>query len=133
VRERLTHFCPVCEGEPNDPFCYCNGTGGIKAADAKGFARGGEQVVELPLPPAEMPSPCFDCAFRAGSQERESCRTWAAIQQGIANDTPFYCHQGMLVGSRGEYVPLELDADGAPVGHPLCAGWLAARAKERAA
>lgn len=128
-----THFCPVCEGAADTAMCYCDGRGIVTAEEAKDFMADGMdavvEIVELPAPPAEMPRPCHDCAFGKGSEERASLKTWGAIMRGVAEGEPFWCHQGMATDCHGFYVPLDKDAAGRPVGHPICAGWLAERAR----
>lgn len=125
---RLDHVCPICEGAGDGP-CYCEGrTGLITAAAAAEFRADGVPVRALPPPPAEMRQPCVDCAFRDGSPERESGELQRLIENMAAGDvTPFHCHQGMHCRADGTYVPLETDARGLPIGHPVCAGWLLAR------
>lgn len=126
----LDHVCPICEGEGGQP-CYCDGRGAITAEQAMAIAADDPDPRWQPRPLSAPPFTgrrCDDCAFRAGSPERDrGLGTAAVLYEGLAigNDgAPFYCHQGMHHGARG-YVPLQQDARGAPIGHPICAGWLA--------
>lgn len=127
----LDHVCPICDGE-GDQICYCDGRGAITAEQAAAIAADDPdprwQPRPLPTPPRFTGQRCEDCAFRAGSPERDrGLGTAAELYEGLAlgNDgAPFYCHQGMHHGAQG-YVPRQRDARGAPIGHPICAGWLA--------
>lgn len=127
----LDHVCPICEGEGGQQ-CYCDGRGAVTAEQAMAIAADDPdprwQPRPLPAPPRFTGKRCEDCAFRAGSPERDrGLGTAAVLYEGLAigNDgAPFYCHQGMHHGARG-YVPRQQDARGAPIGHPICAGWLA--------
>ena len=83
---------------------------------------------------AARPARCHDCAFHEGSPEQaDAFGAWLAIQEGLAEGRPFYCHQGMPVDQRDHYCP-PTDAIGHPVGFPVCAGWAAAarRRQQRA-
>lgn len=123
----LDHVCPVCNGEGGASYeCICDGLGVIDEATA---VRLGEPIVKLAPPPTEMKARCVDCAFRPDSPEHENFRTMEGIMLSVVDDVPFYCHQGMHVTADGRYIPHNRDAKGAPVGHPVCAGWRAARAK----
>jgi hypothetical protein len=125
-----THICPICHGEAPDSLCPCEGRGIVAAAVAQSYAAHGLPIVPLPPLPTTapaMPSPCDDCAFRAGSPERDDPAVWAALQQHVTAGEPFFCHQGMHLTARGRYVPRDETAQGVPVGHPRCAGWDRAR------
>lgn len=95
---------------------------------------------QIPIPVR----PCADCAYRAGSPEREGRDGYGAdaddLERLAATETPFYCHDGMvyLIGlahpagvayspKLGDYRPpkqggVPYRADGSP--GFLCAGWL---------
>jgi hypothetical protein len=78
----------------------------------------------------KAPTPCHDCAFRKDSPEqgREMVQIMEALEGAMKGGkpfAPFYCHQGMPIDDKGEYCP-PLDARGAPIGFPLCAGWIQA-------
>lgn len=127
-----THLCLVCEGEAFDTLCVCDGRGIVPEALAREMAEQGctlRPLPPLPVTAAVMPAPCEDCAFRRGSPEREDPSAWAALQRSVADGKTFYCHQGMHLTARGRYVPRAEDAEGVPVGHPLCAGYVRARAQ----
>ena len=128
------HVCPICEGEGDSIrcYCYCDGLGVITAEQAAAIAADDPDPRwaprPLPPPPRFTGQRCADCAFRRGSPERKGGTAAELYQEMIcANggaDEPFYCHQGMHHGAQG-YVPRQRDARGAPIGHPICAGWLA--------
>lgn len=130
--EPLDHVCPCCNGagDTSSVECVCNGRGVITAELAREFAAI-EPTDPAWAPRALGPVPvfdgqrCHDCAFRPDSLERDG-RTAAQLYDQLARgnaDRPFFCHQGMHEGAQG-YVPRQRDADGAPIGHPVCAGWL---------
>lgn len=128
----LDHLCPVCEGEGDAQVCYCGGLGVITAAQAAGFAET-SAVENYPDPrwqarplapvPAFTGHRCGDCAFRPDSPERDGLTAGALYRRTQRRDAAFYCHAGMHHGEMG-YVPRQRDARGAPIGHPICAGWL---------
>lgn len=129
----LDHVCPICEGEGDSGhMCYCGGRGVITAEQAEAIAADDPDPRWRPRPLQEQPpftgQRCEDCAFRPDSPERDrGLGTATELYEGLAlgNDgMPFYCHQGMHHGAQG-YVPRQRDARGAPIGHPICAGWLA--------
>lgn len=122
---RMAYLCPVCDGEADDRLCYCDGRGMIDAESAAGWIADGFALRPVPTPPERMESPCHDCAFRRGSPERED-GTYSALLGLARIGMPFYCHQGMHETSDGRYIPLEQRGE-MPVGHPVCAGWQAAR------
>jgi hypothetical protein len=128
----LDHVCPICSGEGDtiSVGCYCGGLGVITAAQAASFAADdpAPEWQPQPLPPVPVftGKPCSDCAFRPDSLERDG-KSGAELYQQLAlgnRGEPFWCHQGMHHGARGS-VPRQRDARGAPIGHPICAGWLA--------
>jgi hypothetical protein len=125
---RKIFICPICGGDGDGP-CLCGGDGLIGEADAIAFQQQGLVVERLPDPPIDQPFMCHDCAFRGGSPEREMGHM-EHLMKLVADGKPFICHQGMHETKDGRYIPLERDHQGAPVGHPICAGWAAARAKE---
>jgi len=129
----LDHLCPICEGEgdPSTAYCYCDGLGVITAEQAAAIAADDPDPRwsprPLPLPPPFDGRRCSDCAFRADSLERDgatAAELYAQMTRSLGSDQPFFCHQGMHHGAQG-YVPRQRDARGAPIGHPICAGWLA--------
>lgn len=128
----LDHLCQVCEGEADNRECYCHGRGVITAEQATAFAVDDPdprwQPRSLPPVPAFTGQRCHDCAFRPDSQEREDTVSAAELYESLSyrNDgcEPFYCHQGMHHSASRGYVPRQTDARGAPIGHPICAGWL---------
>lgn len=70
-------------------------------------------------------APCHDCAFRKGSAEAGQ----EMLAKLAAQADPFHCHQAMPLDGKGR-VPE--DGDFRPrdyKAYPVCAGWLAARAK----
>jgi hypothetical protein len=82
---------------------------------------------------------CRDCAFRPDSPESAEAATDYPSKLGTLREdldfafagecdrlTTFVCHQGMPTGPKGppDYQPP--DAQGNPVGFPLCKGWAAA-------
>lgn len=74
-------------------------------------------------------NPCHDCAFRPGSPEREDPTAWARLKRQAQVGHPFYCHfkhdgTEMPRDEAGKYVP-DCREDGAPIGYPLCRGWVA--------
>lgn len=127
----LDHLCPICEGEADSRECYCHGLGVVTADQAASFAADDPDPRWQPRPLPPVPrftgKPCHDCAFRADSQERDGAATALELYESLAyrNDgcEPFYCHQGMHHGAQG-YVPRQQDKRAAPLGHPICAGWL---------
>lgn len=129
-------YCPLCElaGEV-DGWCICRGSGALPIEEAEQLHEAAAELgTELPAirvvppPPAYNPEPCHDCAFRAGSPEREDGPAFKRLLRKIRQGEPFYCHQGMLVGAGDRYLPLVVDGQGRPVDHPLCAGAVAAAA-----
>ncbi len=117
--------CPICDGDPVDRFCVCDGRGLVDRATADECAAmlgGGYEVRQLPPPPERMDAPCADCAYRGDSPEQERPEVMAVLRLAKP-EQPFHCHQGMHLTASGRYVPLAEDAAGVPVGHPLCAGW----------
>jgi hypothetical protein len=127
----LDHLCPICEGEADSRECYCHGRGLVTADQAAAFAADDPDPRWQPRPLPPVPRftgrRCHDCAFRPDSQERDGVTSAAELFDHLAlcndGDRPFYCHQGMHHGARG-YVPRQSDKHGAPIGHPICAGWL---------
>lgn len=126
----LDHLCPICEGAADSMECYCHGSGVVTAEQATSFAADDPdprwRPRPLPAVPAFTGQRCHDCAFRADSQERDSTASAVDLYEHLAlgNDgAPFYCHVGMHHGAQG-YVPRQRDKHGAPIGHPICAGWL---------
>ncbi len=128
----LDHLCPICEGEGDvvSVQCYCSGLGVITADQARAFGSSSAdprwQPRPLPPVPGLTGKRCADCAFRPDSPERDgggATELYLSLGLGSETDQPFYCHTGMHHGGQG-YVPLQRDARGAPLGHPVCAGWL---------
>ncbi len=114
--------CPVCSND-GMPHCVCDGVGHISRDKALAFLRDFPDLPmgpRLAVPPAMLDEPCADCAFRGDSPERDGGHL-PQIQRG----PEFYCHVGMPVDGKGRYQPLCQTAAGQPIGHPLCAGWLA--------
>lgn len=126
----LDRLCPVCEGTGDRP-CLCDGRGLVSAEEAARWLEMGDVLVVVPPPPAEMRRPCGDCAFRADSPEHESGLIYQ-ITESVEAGQPFHCHVGMHMTVDGRYQPREVDAAGAPVGHPICAGWQMARLRAEA-
>jgi hypothetical protein len=128
VTDRHDYLCPICEGEGHGSGeCVCHGLGVVTRELASAFLLPGEPApAPLPPPPATMEAPCVDCAFRGDSPEHDSGAIDGVLER-VAAGRPFYCHQGMHLTARGQYVPREQRADGTPVGHPVCAGWARAR------
>ncbi len=121
--ERTDYLCPLCEGE-GDRECYCRGSGLVTEKEARDLAAAGAgEPRQLPAAPLELRQQCGDCAFREDSPEWESLQIYQIAEQ----ETPFHCHMGMHATADGRYQPLAEDANGRPVGHPLCVGWLRAR------
>lgn len=124
--ERRDYRCNVCDAR-GDKHCICDGWGTLTRSMAERFLAPGEALIELPPVPETMPSPCHDCAFRGDSPEHENADLRASLRESVRKGRPFYCHQGMHTTEGGRYVPRATGPDGAPVGHPVCAGWAAAR------
>jgi hypothetical protein len=128
------YLCPCCDGEATDPHCPCDRLGIFTQAQMDEWRSVDPSIAAIPLPPppASLDKPCHDCAFRVDSPEREDTYgTWLKILEGVDAGEKFYCHQGMHETKDGRYVPFARDAAGRPFGHPVCAGWLAARANPR--
>lgn len=126
----LDHICPVCEGAADSRECYCRGRGVVTAEQAARFATDDPDPRWQPRPLQQVPAftgqRCHDCAFRSDSDERDGAtatRLYDQMVRGHGSEQPFYCHIGMHHGSQG-YVPRQRDKHGAPIGHPICAGWL---------
>lgn len=140
----LDHICPICDGEgAQGQECLCDGKGVISAEVAERIASDDPDPRWKPRPiqppPAFNGSPCSDCAFRAGSPERDrglgTARALYDAMESAARDQPetvFWCHQGMHHSIKG-YQPRQTDSRGAPLGHPVCAGWLTQYAKRAGA
>jgi len=128
----LDHVCPICAGvgDTISVECFCNGLGVVTAEQAAAMAAD-DPAPEWQPKPLHAVQPftgrrCSDCAFRADSPERDgtsAAELYKRLQLGNGGD-PFYCHTGMHDGAQG-YVPRQRDSRGAPIGHPICAGWLA--------
>lgn len=128
----LDHLCPFCDGEGAacSVECFCSGLGVIAAEQAAFVAAGDPDPTWAPRP---IPSPppftgkrCSDCAFRIGGPELDGHtpdELYLNLTLANAGD-PFYCHTGMHHGAQG-YVPRQRAANGTPIGHPICGGWLA--------
>lgn len=83
-------------------------------------------------------SMCDNCAFRLDSPEVTEFADMAIVQaqlgeileaidlavEGESEYLPFFCHQGMPTKDNGHNFQPETDADGMPIGYPICAGWL---------
>ncbi|MDQ8706217.1 hypothetical protein RCO28_27655 [Streptomyces sp. LHD-70] len=109
------YVCPVCEGDPRPSDClWCARQG--TTDDIRGFE---DQAGPLPRPPAVMPKPCRDCAFRPDSPEDEADQ----LQAIKTRDRVFHCHAGMEIID-GDYTPVAT-LNGIPVGYQVCAGWWA--------
>lgn len=82
-------------------------------------------------------SMCHDCAFRRDSDEvadfvapfddqsGDLMKVLDDLDKAVEGECeykPFFCHQGMPT-IEGKYSP-ESEADGTPIGFPICAGWL---------
>lgn len=129
--EALDHICPLCdgEGESCSMHCYCDGLGVITATQARELAADDPDPRWAPRPLPPVPEycgrRCSDCAFKAGSQERDAGTAeelYEQLELGTEGG-PFWCHAGMHYGAQG-YVPRQRDKLGAPIGHPMCAGWV---------
>lgn len=130
--EPLDHLCPICggEGDSISVYCVCEGLGVVNAERARELAAEDPDPQWQPKPLDPVPpftgQKCHDCAFRAGSLERDG-KTAAELydHMTLANngEQPFYCHQGMHHGAQG-YVPRQRDRSGMPIGHAVCAGWV---------
>jgi hypothetical protein len=130
----LDHLCPICEGE-GDPcamHCLCEGLGVITADLAYQIAADDPDPRWAPRPldpvPAYCGRRCGDCAFKPASLERDGKTAGELFEHlasanGALGEQPFYCHAGMHHGAKG-YVPRQRDEYGAPIGHPICAGWV---------
>lgn len=131
----LDHVCPICDGEGDacTVGCFCSGAGVITTAQAAEVAKDDPDPRWRPRPLPPVPKftgrRCHDCAFRRDSPERDrGLGTEAELVESLAGGSDFamfFCHQGMHHGAQG-YVPRQKDRSGAPIGHPICAGWLQA-------
>lgn len=130
-RALLNYLCPICDGAGGPSYeCLCEGLGVVDEMTALMLCEDGwKEPVKLAPPPSEMPKRCVDCAFHRNSPEHEDFRAMEGILLSVADGQQFYCHQGMHVTEDGRYIPQQTSPKGEPVGHPVCAGWLAARAK----
>jgi hypothetical protein len=118
--------CPLCRGSgrwADGEGCHeCYGRGLVADEPNPQVWCGDGEHVRAPLPPALMPAPCGDCAFRSGSPELEYGGTAEdGAPARIDAARPFYCHHG-LHQAGGEYVP-SASWQGAPLGAMLCRGW----------
>ncbi len=117
-------LCPLCDGTGRSTEdggrCYmCAGSCLVGDEQLGGWDRA--TITPAPRPPAVMPSPCIDCAYRPGSPEDDP----AAGRPDTAT-TPFFCHHGMhrVDGPGGAgYVPAASTVGGLPLGYMVCAGW----------
>jgi hypothetical protein len=109
--------------------CLCDGLGVITAEQARVIAADDPDPRWAPRPlppvPAYCGQRCSDCAFKAQSQERDGMSAAQLFDHlALGSDgAPFFCHAGMHHGAKG-YVPRQRDGSGAPIGHPICAGWV---------
>ncbi|HEX8564112.1 MAG TPA: hypothetical protein VF648_00490, partial [Pyrinomonadaceae bacterium] len=83
------------------------------------------------------PKMCHNCAFLPGSTERhdfaqEYPSQLSTILENIDNAVggrapfePFFCHREMPSDDGGKSFQPEFDDEGLPVGHKICAGWIA--------
>lgn len=128
-RERLTHVCPVCNGEQGgDQHCWCGGLGAITETMAASWTADGEPEPKRLAPqPKRMERPCRECAFRRGSPEREDFGAAVHLAEKVAEGEPFFCHTAMPVDHRGKYVSPQGTRNGVPIGAPVCAGYADAR------
>lgn len=128
--EALDHVCPICDGKGGSYVdCYCDGRGVITAAQARELAADDPDPRwaprPLPVVPGYTGQRCSDCAFKLGSLERDAGTATDLYEHlELGNEGgPFWCHAGMHHGAQG-YVPRQRDRYGAPIGHPMCAGWI---------
>jgi hypothetical protein len=128
--EPLDHVCQICDGEGGSTVeCICNGLGVITAKVAAEIAADDPDPRWAPRPLPVVPEysgrRCHDCAFKAGSLERDGATASGLFETFELGNKggPFYCHQGMHHGAQG-YVPRQRDRQGVPIGHPICAGWV---------
>lgn len=82
-------------------------------------------------------SKCHNCAFLADSKEtKEFFESYPSQMstilenidtavEGTAPFAPFFCHRKMPSNDGGKNFQPELDDEGLPAGHKLCAGWVA--------
>lgn len=70
-----------------------------------------------------MPGPCDDCAFRDGSPERAQFAQWEYMLGMFRLGLPFFCHKGMPLNDKGEYVPITMES-GVPRDARVCGGWM---------
>jgi len=93
-----------------------------------------EEIVEKHGAHAAM---CHNCAFRDDSPEQMHARGnypaqfWTillGIRSAVREEAayaPFFCHRKMPSDDGGKNFQPELDDEGLPAGHKLCAGWTA--------
>lgn len=124
----LDRICPICEGAGDSSHCPCGGRGLLPASEAAGWEEHGIALAVVPPPPTEMRRPCADCAFKVDSPEYDS----GQILQIADSDAPFFCHQGMHTTVDGRHIPRQSGPGEVPIGHPVCAGWAAARRRAEA-
>lgn len=115
-----------------------------------------DQVGPTPTAPGLRSEPCEDCAYRGGSPERQGADHVMGdarhLEALVVLNRPFFCHQGIRrpiayrhpTGCTFTPAPQALEvayrppivsgvpykADGTPA--DLCAGWAAARLREKA-
>lgn len=120
--------CPVCKGIPDgDGISGCRHCHGAALTnDVEGWPA--DELTPAPRPPALMPSPCGDCAYRRGSPESE-CGT-VKLPGTEENRGPFFCHVGLPKGRSG-YTSTAWVGE-LPLGAWLCAGWYAKVTGEQA-
>lgn len=79
-------------------------------------------------PEAKM---CDNCAFRQGSPERADPWRWMQILETVEYGQPFYCHKGLTMTLRDDKTAASFSPPDAATGRvTVCAGWLAASAKD---
>ena len=92
-------------------------------------------------PLSSFKSPCNNCAFRKGSQERTDPYMWMQISESLEDGVPFYCHKGVPITPNTNHgfayptktVVVEHSVNPVSIEVPdsarlrLCRGWLNSR------
>lgn len=139
-------------GNAEVPCCHGSAMDGPAGCTCWRPAYDLDQADTVTAAPGLRSTPCGDCAYRAGSPERQGAGHVAgdadALARLVVENRPFFCHQGVrrpthyVHPSGATYTPEHLDAaydppirggvpyraDGTPA--DLCAGWAAARLQE---